>query len=279
MSIAHDQALEGMHDVHETSRLSTYVDGLWKRRSYVWHVAVSELRSRQMTSVLGNLWHLLNPLLQVGVYFLVFGLILDTSRGVDNFLAFLTIGVFVFGYSQRCTTAGAKSIVGNQGLLKSMSFPRALLPLTSTLTETLATAAPVGVILAVAIATGETPSLRWLALPVVIAVMSLFNLGTAMIAARATNGLRDIQNILPFVFRILFYMSAVLFSATAYTAEKYHWVFQINPLYCFISVARWSILGGTLDTVLLLSITIWTITMLLGGFHWFRSGEHSYGRG
>jgi teichoic acid transport system permease protein len=62
---------------------------IWSRRDFVWYSALSELRTQQTDTVLGNVWHLLNPALQISVYFVVFGLILGTDRGIDNFLPFL----------------------------------------------------------------------------------------------------------------------------------------------------------------------------------------------
>ena len=101
----------GLRDAREVDQLRSYIDGIVRRREYMWYVARSELRSRQIDSFLGNLWHLLNPLLQISVFFLFFGLVLETDRGVDNFLGYLTIGVFVYGYTQKCSTIGARSLI------------------------------------------------------------------------------------------------------------------------------------------------------------------------
>ncbi|MEM1334721.1 MAG: hypothetical protein AAGG08_14815, partial [Actinomycetota bacterium] len=65
--------LPELRDAHATSHLSVYLQDLWDRRNYVTHTAKNELRHRQVTNVLGNLWHLLNPALTIGVYYLVFG--------------------------------------------------------------------------------------------------------------------------------------------------------------------------------------------------------------
>lgn len=78
-------------------------------------VPLGELRAQHMNTVLGNVWYLLKPVLQVGVYFLVFGLLLKTSRGIDNLICFLAIGVFSYGYMQKSITGCAASIVTNEG--------------------------------------------------------------------------------------------------------------------------------------------------------------------
>jgi teichoic acid transport system permease protein len=88
-----------------------YLRRLWERREYAWHVPRSDLRSQQMNTVLGNAWHLLNPILSIAVYYVIFGLVLQTDRGVTNFIAFLAVGVFVFQFTQKSTTSGSNSIV------------------------------------------------------------------------------------------------------------------------------------------------------------------------
>ena len=268
----------GLRDVHIPSGLRPYVAAMWSRRSYVSYVARSTLREEQMNSVLGNIWHLLNPLLQITVYYVIFGVVLKVDRGVDNFITFLAIGTLAFTFCQRSTLSGAGSIVKNLGLIRAVEFPRAVLPFTSTLTETLLMLPSLLVIGVVAVATGETPSPRWLLLIPVMGVLAIFSLGAALFAARATSVVRDVQQILPFVFRILLYASGVLFSAAEYAEGSYRWFFTLNPVYAFLTIARWTILGSDVSLSLLLSAGIWTVVLTVTGFLWFRAGEASYGR-
>ncbi len=268
----------GLRDVHIPSGLRPYVAAMWSRRSYVWYVARSTLREKQMNSVLGNIWHLLNPLLQIAVYYVIFGVVLEVDRGVDNFITFLAIGTLAYTFCQRSTLSGAGSIVKNLGLVRAVEFPRAVLPFTSTLTETLSMLPSLLVIGVVAVVTGETPSPRWLLLIPVMGVLAVFNLGAALFAARATSVVRDVEQILPFVFRILLYASGVLFSAAEFAEGSYRWFFTLNPVYAFLTIARWTILGSDVSLSLLLSAGIWTVVLTVTGFLWFRAGEASYGR-
>lgn len=271
--------LSGLRPSNEAGSIRTYVRGLVARRDYIWYVAANELRSRQMNTVLGNLWHLLNPLLQMGVYYLVFGVIVGTDKGVDNFLTFLAAGIFTYQFTQKATMAGARSIVANIGILRSISFPRAVLPITSTLTQALETLPTLAVLFVVAVATGETPHVSWLLIPVIFAWQFVFNVGAAFAAARATTHFRDTEQILPFVFRLLFYMSGVIFSVETYIEEHgWRWLFELNPLYCFITIARWSVLRDDISTGVIVSAAAWTVGLFVVGFWWFRRGEEAYGR-
>jgi len=281
MSIASSAARSSeLRDVHETDRLGAYVNVMWDRRSYVSFVALQEIRRRQVNNVLGNLWHLLNPALTIGVYFLIFGLLIKTTRGVDNFLGFLTIGLFVYQFTQRSTITASKAVVSNRGLLQAIQFPRAILPVSSTVTELLAALPSFGVMILVVLSTGQGVSIRWLLFPLVIALQFVFNLGVGLFVARLTTHVRDTSQILPFVFRLLLYGSGVIFNVDSYAEgdATLEWLFRLNPMYCLLTLARWTILGGDLDIIVLFSAAIWAVAAFLFGFWWFRRAESSYGQ-
>ena len=87
---------------------------LWSRREFIFAVPRNSLRAQNMDTLLGNFWYLLNPALQTSVYFLVFGLLFDANRGIDDYLAYLVIGVltFVSSAKQPPRRRGALRITG-----------------------------------------------------------------------------------------------------------------------------------------------------------------------
>ena len=269
-----------LRSAHAALPLRQYLLDLWERRDFVWFEAVSELRRRQITNVLGNLWHLLTPALNIAVYYLIFGLLLGVDRGVDNFILFLTSGLFVHQLTQRTITSGARSIVGNRGLLQTFNFPRALLPITSSVTECLAAVSSFAVLFVVALLTGESPRWSWLLIAPLVVVQSVFNLGAAFVAARLASYFRDLLQILPFFFRLVLYGSGVIFDVRAYVDDEswVRWLFTLNPVYCFITVARWAVMGVELPGSVLISGVCWAVGLSVVGFFFFRSGEQRYAR-
>jgi teichoic acid transport system permease protein len=271
--------LEELRDARATERLGPYLRELWSRRAYALYVAGAEVRGRQINSVLGNLWHLINPALQIGIFYLIFGLVLDTTRGVDNFIGYLSVGIFTFSYTQRAVVAGGKSLGKYKGLIQIVTFPRTLLPLTTTLTEAIAILPAFVVMFGVAFASGETPSLAWLGVIPLFAVQTVFNTGAAMLTARAVNHVADVQQVLPFMFRLLFYASGVLFNVSAYVDEgSKRLLFELNPLYCMIETYRSLLLDyRPAEPHLVRNFVVWSVAIVLIGFTWFRAGEDRYG--
>jgi teichoic acid transport system permease protein len=277
----------GLQPLGETPSLRRYVAELWERREFAWAMATGELRSQHMDTALGNVWHLLNPVLLVAVYYLVFDVVLGVSRGVDHFIEFLAIGVLSYQWAQRSITSGAESITKNEGLIRSLQFPRALLPLGTIIKETLAFLPGVVLMLLVVIPReGITP--MWALIVPAFVIQVAFNLGAAMFLARVADRFRDTVNLLPFFFRLVFYGSGVIYAVDTrffdiFAANPWvTWFFVFNPFYAQLSLWRESLMTSQeIQYIEWMWVTapVWAVVMLVLGVLVFRGGEKEYGRG
>ena len=258
--------------------MSDYLAELWDRREFAVVLPANDIRVQNMDTVLGQLWHILNPAALVAVYWLVFGVLLNTDRGIDNFLGFLVIGVLVFQLTQRVVQDGSVAMPRNEGLIRSIQFPRAILPISSLVGQTMAFVPALGVMLATLLLTGERMSVRWLVFPLVLGAQSLINLGGGLIAARLGSAVRDLQQILPHLFRIVFYLSGVLFSVERVVSNDTIVGFMaINPIYSLITAARWCLIDTGAGPEVWISIAVWALFSPIVGFVYFISNEQYYG--
>lgn len=270
---------EGLTRLGRRPALGDYLRETWRRRDYALHVPLNEIRVQNRNTMMGSAWLVLTPLLSVGVYFVAFGLILRADRGVDSYLSFLTVGVFTFFLTQRCVGHGAKSIVSNIGLIRAIQFPRILLPVSEVIGQAISYLPVMAVMLIVALADGADPRWSWLALPGLVALQLMFSLGIALVAARLNYAVRDLENTLPFMFRLLFYLSGVLYSVERLVASPVlRDLFALNPMYSYVTVTRWAVLGVNLPHWTLVSIVAWSIVMPVFGLAVFRLAENDYGR-
>lgn len=275
---------DGLFSINAPMSTGAYVKAMWTRREFALAMPLEQIRATHQHTLLGNVWHLANPALSVAVYYLVFGVFLNVSRGIDNYLLWLTVGVFAFGLTSSSIQTGATSIPQNQGLMRSMRFPRALLPVSAVLAELFTFGFQLAVLVVVALITGEGLHLTLFALPVIIAIHATFNLGGALIAARLNDSFRDVQQLIPFVFRLLMYLSGVMFPVRDYLAEEgahpvLRRLLEINPIIQILDLYRWAFLDTHVDlrnTLQMLAIS--TVTLILG-FRFFRAHELVYGRG
>ena len=256
---------------------------MWQRRHLAIAIPVEEIRVSHQNTFLGNVWHLANPLLQVGVYYVIFGQILNTSRGIDNFILWLTVGVFAYQLTSRSVQGGAKAISSNQGLMRSIRFPRALLPVSVVVEKVLTFSFELLVLMLIALLTGEGISFRWLLLPFVLLLHSCMNLGGAFITARLNDAFQDLEQIIPFLFRLGTYVTGVMIPVEIFTQRGIPPVLRTllewNPIAAVLSLYRWVFLGTGLDGAAALRAVLFSAVLLLFGFRFFRAAEWRYGRG
>lgn len=273
--------LEELHPVLTRLDLRTYLKELWARREFILAVPRNNLRAQNMDTALGNFWYLLNPALQTVVYFFVFGVLFKGNRGIPNYLGYLVIGVLTFNLIGQASTAAARCVVNNKSLIRSLYFPKTAIPLTSAIASIYTYLPGAAVMLVVAAATGDTPTLRWLFLPAILALTVLWVLGIVLVIARLGRSVPDLHSLLPHVIRLLFYLSGALFDPevldTISSRPNLLLVFNLNPFYELLSIWRWAILGRDMPDWIWMSISAWTFVTLILGFLFFWQAETSYG--
>ncbi|WP_375481996.1 ABC transporter permease [uncultured Jatrophihabitans sp.] len=257
-----------------------YLQRLWQRR---WFIAAYTSASRAAGyegSFLGQAWQLLTPLLNIGVYYLIFGLLLNTSRGVPNFIAFLSVGVFVFTFCTSTLTVGAKAVTGNLGLVRALQFPRAVLPMSTTLVALMQLLTSCVVLVPILLLSGVYPSPRWVLLVPAIALQTMFCLGLAFVVARIGAQVPDATQLLPFISRVWMYMSGVMYSVQVFTRghPALGVILRNNPGYVYLELARNALLPGQPASVhLWLLGLLWAVGTLVFSFLYFWRGEEQYG--
>src|SRR5690625_2193305 len=143
-------ALAADHGLHRSGvrpKLWRYIKELWIQRHFVWVLASSDAYARHRDNYLGQLWAVLNPLLLAGAYYIIFGMLLGVDRGTENYVGFLITGLFLFLYSGGNITKASRSISTNLNLVRSLKFPRAVLPIAATLSEFILVLPSLGVLL------------------------------------------------------------------------------------------------------------------------------------
>lgn len=258
--------------------LREYLEEIWQRRDFLTTVPRNKLRAAKLDTFLGSLWYLVNPALMSLVYILVFGLLLDTRRGVPHFPTFLVIGVLTFNLLTTSALNATRVMYQELYLIRAIYFPRAIVPLMSALTNLYMFGPALGVMFVMVIATGEPPTWRLLLLPFVVAILITMTLGAVFVSARAGYEIPDLHSLLPHVLRLLLYFSGILFDPAQFTNNKtVLLLFKLNPSYEIIALMRWSMMGRHVDGWMWLSASTWAVVGLVGGFIWFWRAEINYG--
>ena len=255
--------------------LRAYLRQLWRRRSFAFELARSDLRSKHFNTALGQLWLILNPLLLGLVYFALVQII-GRRGGTLVGLAYLLLALFTFRLVTTSISQGARSVVGGGRLILNTAFPRTLLPLSAVLTCFMLFLPTLGVY-AVVHAVADlpiTPEILW-GIPI-IALMVLFAAGSAMLVAAVQVYFRDLTAFLRYMLRIWLYLSPILWTA-AQVPEKYQPFLYANPLYPPLTALNDAVtLGVTPRASLLLLTVAWAVGSLVVGSLFFISREREF---
>lgn len=270
----------GLERIGARPALIPYVRDIWQRRHFLWTLASGRAYTRNTDNYLGQVWSILNPLLLAGTYYLVFGVLLTTRDGTENYVAFLTTGIFIFSFISTAITSGASAITGNLSLVRALHFPRALLPLSIAVAELINLIPTIAVMLLIIALSGEPITWTWLLLVPAVAMITLFNAGCALITARIVATARGVRNLIPVGTRLLRYFSGVFYSIHAYTtASLGALVLAYQPVALYIDIVRSCVLRETpLQAHQWWFGLGWALLFSVLGFIVFWRAEERYGR-
>ena len=280
----------GLEPIGVRPRLLPYIKDLWARRSFVKVLAVSKAYAENQNTYLGQFWTLLSPLMNAAVYVVIFGFILQVGRaGIENTIAFIVCGVFMFRFFERSVMAGAHSINKNLNLVRSVQFPRAVLPIAGVLAELSTMGPTVAVMVVISYVSGFLPfagdvtiDWYWLLTIPAIGLLWLFSTGCAFLVARWVAMTPDLDNLIPHVMRVLMYGSGVIFSIDRFLGQfSWGWIAEYQPMAVYLYLVRSCLLNEPAYqpslTMWLLGIG-WALAFSLIGFIVFWRGEERYGR-
>lgn len=280
MSLSQIAQEHGLHRVGARPPLARYLSQVWQRRAFMVTMARYRLRSEFEQNRLGIVWIVLRPLINALIYGLIFGVLQGGSRPPD-YPAYVVVGVFFYGFFGGCLNDGAKAITRNRSLVQSLAFPRITLPLAIVVENLLSFLATLVVLVPILIGFGHYPAWGWLWLVPLIGLFAMFNTGVALVAARLTVHVTDLTQLLPFISRLLFYTSGVLFAVDR-VLENHPMIMRLydfHPIYQVLRIARYYTIGGNPYPVQYWwLLSGFAVFMLVFGLVFFWVAEERYGR-
>jgi teichoic acid transport system permease protein len=274
--------LRGLRRVGARPPFLDYLVSLWDYRHFIFYDARSRVQTGNEQDRLGRAWLVLGPLLNGLMFYLIMGVILGSGRGIENFVSFLIIGVFLFQMTARSISASSKTIASNKNVIHAFQFPRASLVLASNLRELLSNI-PVLItmlILVIILPPSEEISWRWLMLVPIIIFQTMFNLGLGLILARVVFVVNDVNHLISYSMRLWMYASCMFFSIDRFDKMPViRLIMEWNPVYNILHLARECLLYGNVGPWRSWAIlALWSLSALAVGIYFFWKGEETYGR-
>lgn len=238
------------------------------------YLAVRDWRLRYRNASLGALWVILQPLLPMLIFTMVFAHVLRPSTGDVPYSLFALTGLAPWSFFASTVSRGCLAFVSNGNLLNKVYFPRGILPASAVLGGALDLAVGCGLVCGYSIWNGYLPTWRWLMLPL-LAAQVLATAFFVSLALATLNALyRDVKHAMQFLMQLWLYASPVVYSASL-VPEGYRWLLALNPMTSVLEGFRWALLGTPIDAGLFWASLGSTLVVAVAGVELFRSFERS----
>lgn len=209
--------ITGTHDSTSTRSLMGFIESLWPQMIHLWqyreliyNLVVRDLKVRYKGSILGVLWSLMNPILMMIVFTIVFT-VMTPMASVDKFPVFLLCGLLPWNFFSASVMGATTSIVGSGGLIKKVYFPREILPLSMILANLVHFLIAM-VVLFVMIFLYQIPLTIWIFyLPFMILIQIIFTLGISLFLATINVFYRDTQQIMDVLMLAWFFLTPIFY--------------------------------------------------------------------
>jgi ABC-type polysaccharide/polyol phosphate export permease len=269
---------------------------LYRYRYLLNNLIVRDLKVRYKNSVLGVLWSLLNPLLMMVVFSLVFGVL--SSNDIRQYSVFFLVGLIPWNFFRGAVQAGSVSISGNASLVKKVYFPRELLPLSGVLSNLVNFFIALILLLAFLYISGLGLTVHALWVVPLIITQVIFTLGLCLLLGSIHVFYRDVSMILDVVMLAWFFLTPVFYPLSRYSssvqiagihfvpAQLMRW---LNPMASLIDGYR-TVLWGTIspagitsigpaamDPAYLLRTFVTSLIVLVAGYAIFARTQHLFG--
>ncbi len=210
-------------------------------RHLILHKAWADFRADVSRTYLGVAWWVVDPLVQTGIYYLVFGIIMRSR--VQKFVPFLLIGIVFYRWFSAAVGAGAGSIFANMAFVRQVAFHKLVFPFTNILSQSIHMVFSLGVLFVILRYYGFHIQIHYAALPVILLVQLLFIAGVSLPLCAIVPFVPDLKNVVAYVLRLGFFMSGVQYDGHDPHIPMQE-LFWLNPMAILIDESRQVLMYG-----------------------------------
>ncbi len=254
--------------------LYTRLQELYNYRELVKNLVVRDLKLRYRSSVLGFLWCLVNPLLMMGVFTLVFTVLL-TNNNIEHFPVFILIGILAWNLHSTALVGSINSVVGGAQLIQKVYFPREVLPIATVLSNTVNFLLSLIALFALVLIFQIQLTATLIFLPLVILVQVIFTVGIALFLSALNVFYRDTASIMETMMLAWFFLTPIFYRIEDVFPAYSRLMYILNPLASIIAAYRDILYYGTMSNLDFFSRTAVTalVVLVLGYLFFIRSSR------
>jgi len=226
-------------------------------------------------TILGFLWAILQPLVQIVIFTIIFGKVAKVSSDGFPYILFSSVAIIPWTYMSQSMTQSSMSLVAGQSMLGKVYFPRLIFPMTSVLAKLVDFGISLSIILAVSLYYRILPTWNLLLFPMLVVLMMSVSAGVGMWLSAMAIRFRDVKYAMGFAIRMLMYSAPIVYSASS-IPEKYRLIYSLNPVVGVIEGFRACLLGTALQWQYIWPGIITALILLISGAMYFKRMERVF---
>ncbi len=242
---------------------------VWRYRDLMWLFVRRDFVSQYKQTILGPVWHVVQPLLTTLIFLFLFGKVAKIGTdGIEPILFYMS-GITIWNYFSACLTTTSTTFVTNAAIFGKVYFPRLVIPLSVVLSNIIRFGIQFLLLLVFMIIyafKGHPIHLNyyWLFIPLLIGVMAGIGLGMGIIISSLTTKYRDLALLLTFAVQLGMYVTPIAYPLSYVQGKQYEWALDVNPLTAIVEAFRFCLFGKGTFTIGTLTYSLIFMLVAMG---------------
>ena len=256
---------------------------VWRYRDLLWMFVRRDFVAQYKQTILGPLWHIIQPLFTTLIFLLIFGRIANMpTDNIKPSILFYMSGITIWNYFATCITSTSNTFTTNASLFGKVYFPRMVIPLSIVISNIVRFGIQFLLLLAFMLfyffkGYDIHVTFYWLFIPVLILMMAGIGLGLGIIISSFSTKYRDFAVLLTFAVQLAMYATPVVYPSSLLQNSSHKWVIDINPLAPIVECFRFALFGkGTFTSASLGYSGLFMLAVLLFGAIIFNKVEKTF---
>lgn len=257
------------------------MNSIFEYRGLIWNFIKRDISSKYVGSLLGLYWSIINPIITLIVYVIVFGVFLKVrlpgSTSIWDFVLYFAAGFLPWLTFQESVLRASRSIIDNKNYIKKVPFPSEIFPIYTTLSEFVNLFIGLGIFFILLLILKGAPTIFILLLPIAIILQMIFTLSLAFFLSSGAVYFRDIPQILGALFMIWFWATPIAYTLNS-IPENFQWIMKLNPGYYMLEIYRDVLFYGKIpEPEIIVPFLIFSVALFVISIWFFQKTKRGFG--
>jgi lipopolysaccharide transport system permease protein len=249
---------------------------MWAYRELLYFLIWRDIKVRYKQTILGVAWAVLQPLLTMVIFSLVFGRLAKMPSDGTPYPVFALAGLVPWLFFANGLNQSSNSLVSNANLITKVYFPRIHIPLASVLSGLVDFFLSASMLAVMMVIFRVKPNIHMLWLPAFLVLGVVTSLGVGLWLSAMNVKFRDIRYVVPFLVQFWFFATPVVYPSSLLSSSWAKMLYGANPMTGVVEGFRWALFGNSPPGPMLAVSALVTLAILFSGAYYFRRTERTF---